>query len=105
MMAISGDMLREDRAAPDFGDQAGPARPGRVLRLHPRTGQRHLDWLVWGLVPAGTENPDSGPRLIHARAETVAELPLFAEAFQHRRAIVPATEYYQRPPMCSGAQS
>ncbi len=31
-----------------------------------------------------------------ARAETVAELPLFASAFRDRRAIVPMSVYYQR---------
>lgn len=55
-----------------------------------------MDWLTWGLLPRGTLNPDTAPRPIHARAETVAEHPMFAGAFRHRRAIVPATEYYQR---------
>jgi len=88
--------MREDQAGPDFGAEAGPGRLGQVIRLHPRTRQRHLDWLTWGLLPSETENPDSAPRPIHARAETVAVVPLFAEAFRHRRAIVPATEYYQQ---------
>jgi putative SOS response-associated peptidase YedK len=75
---------------------AGPGRPGQVIRVNPKTGARHMDWLTWGLLPHGTPNPDGAPRPIHARAETVAELPMFADAFRHRRAIVPATEYYQR---------
>jgi putative SOS response-associated peptidase YedK len=104
MMAASESMLRGDNAALDFGVQAGPGRPGRVLRLHPRTGQRHFDWLTWGLLPQGAEDPESAPRPIHARAETVAELPLFAEAFRHRRAIVPATEYYQQRTIGGPAQ-
>jgi putative SOS response-associated peptidase YedK len=33
-------------------------------------------------------------RPFHARAETVQELPTFAEAFRSRRAIVPATTIY-----------
>jgi putative SOS response-associated peptidase YedK len=64
--------------------------------LHPETGQRNLDWLTWGLLPHATENPGGAPAPIHARAESVAELPMFADAFRQRRAIVPATEYYQR---------
>jgi putative SOS response-associated peptidase YedK len=67
-----------------------------VLRLHPQTRERHLDWLIWGLLPHGTRDPDKAPRPIHARAETIAALPTFADAFRHRRAIVPATEYYLR---------
>jgi putative SOS response-associated peptidase YedK len=75
---------------------AGPRRPGLVIRLHPKTGVRHLDWLTWGLLPHDTPNPDAALQPTHARAETVAELPLFADAFWHRRAFVPANEYYQR---------
>jgi putative SOS response-associated peptidase YedK len=77
------------------GDGAGPGRAGQVIRLHPHTGQRHLDWLTWGLLPHGTEDPDTAPRPIHARAETVAELPMFASAFRNRRAIVAMGEYFQ----------
>jgi putative SOS response-associated peptidase YedK len=47
-------------------------------------------------LPHATVNLDGAPRPIHARAETVAELPMFADAFRHRRAIVPATEYFQQ---------
>ena len=94
MTSATSDIVGEDREAPEFG--AGRGRPGQVIRLHPRTRQRHLDWLIWGLLPfsAARASAASGP--IHARAETVAALPMFAEAFRQRRAIVPATEYYQR---------
>jgi putative SOS response-associated peptidase YedK len=91
-MADPPDLFGGDRG--NFG--GGPGKPGRVLRLHPQTRERHLDWLIWGLLPHGTRDPDQAPRPIHARAETIAELPTFADAFRHRRAIVPATEFYQR---------
>jgi putative SOS response-associated peptidase YedK len=96
MAAARRDLFRDDRAASGFGPGIGPGQLGQVIRLHPRTGQRHLDWLTWGLLPAATENLDSALRPIHARAETVAVHPLFADAFRHRRAIVAAREYYQR---------
>jgi putative SOS response-associated peptidase YedK len=47
-----------------------------------------MDELVWGLLPHNA-NPASCPRPVHARAETVATLPIFADAFHRRRAIVP----------------
>ena len=75
---------------------AGPGRPGRVIRVHPQTRARHMDWLTWGLLPHDTRDPATAPRPIHARAETLAELPMFADAFRRRRGIVPADEYYQR---------
>lgn len=34
-------------------------------------------------------DPARAPRPLHARAETVASLPMFADAFRRRRAIVP----------------
>jgi putative SOS response-associated peptidase YedK len=38
----------------------------------------------------------SAPWPIWARAETVASLPIFADAFERRRAIIPVNEYFQR---------
>lgn len=81
MTAAMGDRFDADRDARNFGSGAAPGRPGQVIRLHPRTGQRHLDWLTWGLLPPATETSHGASRPIHARAETVAELPMFAEAF------------------------
>jgi putative SOS response-associated peptidase YedK len=80
----------------NLGAGAGPGRRGQVIRLHHKTGKRHLDWLIWGLRPGPIDKPQTAPAPIHARAETVAEHPMFADAFRHRRALVPASEYYQR---------
>ena len=96
MAVATRNMFSEDREELDFGASAGPGRPGQVIRLHPHTRRRHLDLLTWGLLSQATENLETAPRPIHARAETVAELPIFAEAFRSRRAIVPASEYYQQ---------
>jgi putative SOS response-associated peptidase YedK len=52
--------------------------------------------LTWGLLPHWTPDRGSAPRPIHARAETVAKAPMFANAFRRRRAIVPMKEYFQR---------
>jgi len=74
----------------------GPGMLGPVVRRHPETGKRHMDQLSWGLLPHGTKHPLSAPRPIHARAETVATLPMFADAFQRRRGIAVCDEYFQR---------
>jgi putative SOS response-associated peptidase YedK len=74
----------------------GRGRLGTVLRWNPKTRQRSLDQLVWGLLPHDSKNPANGVRPIMARAETLAEHPQFASAFRHRRAIVPMSVYYQR---------
>jgi putative SOS response-associated peptidase YedK len=89
-----------DELLPGFGAATthGPERLGSVVRLNPRTGERDLDRLVWGLLPYDTKDPSNAPRPIMARAETVAAHPLFASAFRNRRAIVPMSVYYQRRP-------
>jgi putative SOS response-associated peptidase YedK len=95
MQADATDMFGGDWEQIELGPGAGAGRPGQVIRLHPTTRQRHMDWLTWGLMPASTAGDHRAPQPIHARAETVTELPMFAEAFRKRRAIVPATAYFQ----------
>jgi putative SOS response-associated peptidase YedK len=71
-----------------------PRRRLLVVRVQPR-----------GLLPRGTKNPEAAPRPINARAETVVDHPMFAGAFRQRRAIVPATVYYQRRTRGGSGQS
>jgi hypothetical protein len=80
----------------DFTAGARLRRPGQVIRLNPMTGERHLEWFTLGLLPGSVDNPDTAPRPIHARAESVVTHPMFADAFRRRRAIVPARGYFQR---------
>ncbi len=70
-----------------------PTQPALVVRREPRSGERHLDALHWGLLPRGAA-PD-GPRPFNARSETVRRLPLFRDAFAGRRAIVPIRAFYE----------
>src|SRR5271156_3269958 len=74
----------------------GGGRPGPVLRWNPKTRERSVDQMVWGLLPHDTEDPANARRPIMARADTVAANPTFASAFRDRRAIVPISVYYQR---------
>jgi putative SOS response-associated peptidase YedK len=87
------DVLDADRAA--TGDVAEGGL-GLVVRFNPKTRERVMDKLSWGLLPHDTRYPLSASKPTHARAEGVAELPMFADAFQRRRALVPATEYAVR---------
>lgn len=70
-----------------------PGAPGIVIRRHPTTGARSQDQLIWGLLPHGARD-QLGPRPLLARAETVASHPMFADAFQRRRALAPATTVF-----------
>jgi putative SOS response-associated peptidase YedK len=60
-----------------------------------RDGRRVLDEFRWGLIPRWAKDPAIGNRLINARAETVASLPSFRDAFRTRRCVIPATRYYE----------
>jgi putative SOS response-associated peptidase YedK len=51
--------------------------------------------LKWGLVPAWTNDPSIGARMINARAETVAEKPAFRDAFRTTRCLIIADGYYE----------
>ena len=58
-------------------------------------GGRELDLYRWGLVPPWTTDPNAGPPMHNARAETVATKPSFRSAFLQRRAAVVAQGYYE----------
>ncbi len=49
----------------------------------------------WGLIPGWAKDPKDLPLLINARAETAAEKASFRAAMRHRRALVPASGFYE----------
>lgn len=54
-------------------------------------------WLLvrWGLIPRWAKDPKAMPFLINARAETAIEKPAFRAAMRHRRALIPASGFYE----------
>ncbi len=58
----------------------------------------------WGLVPSWSEGPKDGPDPINARAETVTERRLFADAYRERRCLVPADGFYEWTETSDGKQ-
>ncbi len=73
-----------------------PTQDGPVVRRHPETGARQLDLLRWGLLPHWVRgDPKKTRQPINARAETVATLPTFRDAFARRRCIVPIDGFYE----------
>jgi len=71
-----------------------PTQPVPVVRQDAR-GQRHMDWMRWGLIPSWSKDPSAGARMINARAETVIEKPAYRTAFRRRRCLLPARGFYE----------
>ena len=57
--------------------------------------RREMHAARWGLVPGFARDPRSGPPLINARLETVAEKRSFAPSLVTRRCIVPGDGYFE----------
>ncbi len=59
-------------------------------------GGRELVSMRWGLVPVWWKKPlKDVPATFNARAETVAEKPMFRDAFKKRRCIIPASGFFE----------
>jgi len=69
--------------------------PTQAVRIVVEDAVRELRLARWGLVPSWTKAINSRMLLINARSETLTAKPSFRAAAVHRRAIVPATGYYE----------
>jgi putative SOS response-associated peptidase YedK len=71
-----------------------------------RDGKRELLPMRWGLVPSWWSKPLSELRAatFNARAETVADKPMFRDAFRRSRCLIPASGYYEWEDTLNGKQ-
>jgi putative SOS response-associated peptidase YedK len=74
---------------------AAPGRELLVIRRNHHTGEVSLDPLRWGLIPYWCKDPTGGRKSINAKAETVASLPTFREAYRKRRCILPVDGFFE----------
>ncbi|HXW28235.1 MAG TPA: SOS response-associated peptidase, partial [Xanthobacteraceae bacterium] len=72
-----------------------PSQDLLVIRENHQTGRRSIDTLRWGLVPHGCTDPSGGRKPINAKAETVARLATFRDAYARRRCIIPVDGFYE----------
>jgi len=79
----------------DYRHEAAPSQTQLVLRRHPESGELVETHLRWGFIPhSSLTRPAIQP--IHVRAETIAEKPMFAEAYRKRRCVVPMNSFYEK---------
>ena len=93
--ALRVDLEGDDLPAPSY-NVAPTARVAIVLdsaKTEPPT--RRLEAARWGLVPAWAKDPSVGVRAFNARAEEASDKPMFRQALIKRRAVVPASGYYE----------
>ncbi|MBN9221166.1 MAG: SOS response-associated peptidase [Mesorhizobium sp.] len=75
---------------PVLAATAGPPRePGSNLP------DRQAMLVRWGLIPAWVKDTREFPLLINARSESVLEKASFKTAMRHRRALIPASGFYE----------
>jgi putative SOS response-associated peptidase YedK len=72
-----------------------PTQDILVIRAEAKTGAREAALLRWGLIPVWAKDPHSGPPLINARGETVAEKSTFRHALRRRRCLIPADGFFE----------
>ncbi|GFM68825.1 DUF159 family protein [Pseudomonas cichorii] len=70
-----------------------PADNVLIMRAAEAEGDLELARARWGLTPAWLTDLSRTPA--HARAETLAEQPMFREAFRQRRCLLPANGFYE----------
>lgn len=93
-------VLRVDLEADDLPEPSYNVAPtDRVAivldsaKIEPPT--RRLEPARWGLIPAWAKDVSIGSKAFNARSEEVEDKPMFRQALIKRRAVVPASGYYE----------
>jgi putative SOS response-associated peptidase YedK len=82
-----------------------PTQDVLTVRVDAESREREAVMLRWGLVPSWAKELQSGPPMINARAESVAEKPTFRTALRRRRCLIPADGFYEWQKLPGGAKS
>ncbi len=93
-------VLRVDTVADDLPEPSyniAPTAPVAIVLDSAKADPpvRRLETARWGLVPGWAKDPKIGARAFNARSEELEDKPMFRRALATRRAIIPATGYYE----------
>jgi putative SOS response-associated peptidase YedK len=72
-----------------------PTQEILAVRVDATSGKREPTMFRWGLITAWSKEPGSGPPLINARGESIAEKPSFRTAARRRRCLIPTDGFYE----------
>jgi putative SOS response-associated peptidase YedK len=95
-----------ERPLPNFPPSwnVAPTDTLPVVRFDAKAGQRSLDMLRWGLIPYWAKDIKVGFANINAKAEGIEKKPAFGKAFERRRCLVPADNFYEWKKTATGKQ-
>lgn len=80
---------------PDFGPRYNIAPSSNIVAVRATPEGRAGTLMRWGFIPSWAKDPAAMPMLNNARGETVADKPMFRQAFRRRRCLIPASGFYE----------
>src|SRR5699024_588770 len=92
---LRADLVSDDLPAPSYN--IAPTQSAAIVVDSAKTTPptRRLESARWGLVPGWAKDLSIGSRAFNARSEELEQKPMFRSALRARRAVVPATGYYE----------
>jgi putative SOS response-associated peptidase YedK len=84
-----------DDLAADEGGRFNVAPTDQAAVVVQKADRRAIVGYRWGLIPHWADDPRIASRTFNARAESVASMPAFRDAFRRRRCIVPVDGFYE----------
>lgn len=89
------EIFDADNLAADPGGHYNVAPTDEASVIVQRDDRRAVTRYRWGLVPHWAAEAKIAARTFNARAETVAVMPAFRDAFRRRRCLVPVDSFYE----------
>jgi putative SOS response-associated peptidase YedK len=81
-----------------------PTQPVPVIRQNPKTKDRSVSLMCWGLIPHWAKEPSIAMSTINAKSETAATKPAFRDPLKFRRCLIPADGFYEWKRIATGKQ-
>ncbi len=69
--------------------------PSQVMPVIVQHGHIEMVMMQWGLIPQMAKDPEKSVHSINAKAETLAEKPMFRGLLQNKRCLIPASGFYE----------